>query len=129
MKLTPKEKAAVLKMRQEEEDQLPFMEGTLKENLYYIPGTTSRITIDLSSADSHCFFTKEGFDKAIQDVKDSFELCLPKGTRFVAFKYDWMGEEGKVYWFDDIGWGAEELPQEWADKFLENIKPIKRKKA
>lgn len=93
-------------------------EGFLKENLYIFRSKHARKPNFAVDPD---FLTGDEMEKLIHEFKDQFELAVKKGTRFVAYWY-----YDSLMWYDDIGYGIEEKEDHWAEKYLENIREIRR---
>jgi len=114
MKLTEEEKQIILKKREKEDRNKPKKTGVAKTNIY------TRIDIDFP-IDSWFFNTTEK-DDCIKKFADTFELAIKKGNSFSCF----IDEDGEESWFDDIGYGFEQMNSEWAAKYLDNIRSIKK---
>lgn len=116
MKLTEEEKEIILAKRKEEEKLKPKKTAIAKANIY------TRKDIDFP-VDSWFFNTTEK-DDCIKEFADTFELAIEKGDSFSCF----LEEDGEESWYDNIGYGFENMSSEWAKKYLENIRPIKKNK-
>lgn len=105
---------------QKEEENKVIKEGFLKEDLYSFSNSyAGDAGLSFRKTDEDWLSRRVDRDRIIQEFINSFELVLPKGTRFVAFRYN-----GTIHWFDDINYGVEEADEDWAEKHLENIRDI-----
>jgi len=99
-----------------EKESRVVKEGFLKEDLYTFDSSKgySGIHYHINMGDE--YFTSEQVDDVVNDFKSHFKLALEKGTRFVAFWY-----YDSLMWYDDVGYGIEEMEDDWAEKYLEPI--------
>lgn len=105
----------------ENEEWVEIKEGFLKEDIYsmnclndYLKYNTK---IDIN-------FITETEKRKIERDFDQFEKLLKKGTRFLCYDFK---EEGQL-WFDDVNCGIEEQSNDWAEKYLENIRKLQKEK-
>lgn len=114
MKLSEEEKKVILEMRKKKEDDKPKKIGFLKEDLFTIS----------PNEDAHIFsnwiLSREEKQKEIDEFINNFQLACPAGTKFVCFI-----DDGNESWFDDINYGIENMDNDWANKYLKDIKFIK----
>lgn len=111
MKLTKEEEKLILKKRKEVDRNLPKKIGFLKHDLY---------SFDEPSYDNYWILDKKEKDLIVKDFLTHFELVVPAGSKFVCF----INEDDKEQWFDDICYGIEGMPADWAKKNLKGIKRI-----
>lgn len=112
--LTVEELKALLIMKDEENH--PTKEGFLKEDLYDSP--QDRDVLDVIRL-RDWLVTKKQLAEILEEIRESFPLAVPKGTRFVCFNIN-----GGENWFDDVNHGIEHMDENWANEYLENIKLI-----
>jgi hypothetical protein len=118
MKLTKAEIELVEKYREEQASSEPVAEGFLKEDLYSYDIQDRALDLTFTSKNPEKFWlaNKEQVNKWISEFTEHFQIPLLKGTRFVCYK-----ERGIESWYDDIGYGLEDMKYDWARKYLENI--------
>ncbi len=115
--MTPEELRALADQREFDIVDKVIKTGELKHDLYYFDFK------DVSSLaqDMEFWATKEELDIFIKDVMSlAPSLNLKKGDSFSCYHYSY-----EDMWFDDDGVGMEEMPNEWAEKHLINIKDVK----
>lgn len=127
MKLTNKEKAIIENLRKEEEKEKPYREAFLKHDLWDCDCFDQYCDFDFSNP----FKNNSGFPQLteaevkglIKAFQDSFEKVLEKGARFVSYI-----DDGEELWYDDEGYGIEGVDNDWAEKYLENFKELRKRK-
>lgn len=115
IKLTDKERALILEMRAKEDCDVPKKTGVLKEDLYYF-GDLSRL-IDCE----YEFITLSEVNKIIKKLKKKLKnkKVVSAGDTFDCF----IEKDGRESWYDRV-WGIEGMSEEWARKFLKDIKSV-----
>lgn len=108
--------------KKERESQI-VRRGVLKHDLYHPPTVYGFAGICYyNSKMGHWLLTEQQKNAAVEEFAESFKKVLPKGTPFIAFKVD-----GELCWYDDINYGCEDEPNEWAEEHLENIEVVNEK--
>jgi hypothetical protein len=107
MKLTKQEQKIIADLRKGKEVETAQLSGVLKCDLF-------------RKQDE--FFSFKEMMADIEDYKNTFELDVPKGTKFVA-----SVEDGEQDWYDDEGFGVEGKSKLWAQKYLKDIKRITKR--
>lgn len=107
--MTPDELRALADKREKEEQFKVYKTGYAKENMYcadlYID------PVDL--------YTETELSDLLQEFEDSKECVIEKGALFEC-----LMPHGKEEWFDTVGGYIEGEGEEWAEKYLENIKDV-----
>lgn len=99
-----------------EREAKPFKTGKLKFDLYQ----KIYYSINLPNEEFWLYSTEEvqkQIDEFMKKVKENFDLVLKKDTEFVCLLI-----EGKECWFDNVNYGVESMNEEWASKYLTDIK-------
>lgn len=94
-----------------EDEWKPVLTGELKHDLY-----SFYISSDFYHESYFSWVTLEQKESLIKDI---FSLSAEKGTKFECFI-----QKGEKCWFDVENLGFEELPDEWANEHLTNIKKV-----
>ena len=113
IQLTKEEERLILKKRKEADKYLPKKIGFLKHDLY---------SFDEPSYDNNWIVDEKEKTLMVKDFLTHFELAVPAGSKFVCF----INEDDREQWFDDVCYGIEGMPVEWAKKHLKNIERIKK---
>lgn len=113
---------AILKMRKEKSENGELDKvvkfGFLKVDLYAQEQAFFKIC-DYNDDHASYMGTTEDINALMEDVKNSFNLAISKGTKFTCTMLD-----GEEFWYDEVGYGLEDMPKKWADRYLENVQPI-----
>ncbi|MFW9875220.1 MAG: hypothetical protein ACFFG0_19105 [Candidatus Thorarchaeota archaeon] len=121
-----KELQEAVRLKIKQDNKQVIKKGFLKETWYSVIIKDSYISGDE-------FYCSES------ELNDIFskEIVMPKGTRFIAYttenrEVNYPCPKGRgfldtiwVNWRDDIGLGFDYLSEDWAEKYLENIREIK----
>ena|ERR1700744_2270442 len=121
MKLSPEEKATILKIRAEQESFKPIKIGFLKENYYLFERENFALVRNFISkviSESE----KEVFLKKINDFFK--EPLIPAGTKCECYKE----EDGPELWSDTFNGAIECRDNFWASKNLDGIQDLRKKK-
>lgn len=114
MELTQEEIELVLNFRKEKELKTPTKTGILKHDLYIVEykGVNYKLV------------TENMFQSLFEEFKNSFEVALKKGTKFVCrTRYDF--EEWDEVEMEDVEiWDSTPRSKEWAEEHLENIEVL-----
>jgi hypothetical protein len=117
MKLSAEEKELILKKRQAKETDKPQKTAVAKTDIWVGDTTSWRL--------NEWVFTPEEKDQQLEEIIDNlFTLAIKKGESFTCF----INEDGEEEWYDDVGYGIECMDAKWAEKYLTNIRPIKKGK-
>lgn len=118
--MTPDElrvRADELRALADEKEDIPVKRGILKHDLYkpLFDG------IDIKKETDYTLLTEHQRDVLIEKFSKGFEKALPKGTTFIAYRYD----GGEIVWYDYVldTYGYE-YDEEWAEQNLENITDV-----
>lgn len=103
-----------------EEENNPVKVGFLKMDLYGFQSDSYESMSFKKSWGNFWLKTEKQKSATIEEFKSRFEKVLEKGAKFVCYMID--GEES---WFDDEGYGVENMDNKWANKYLENIQDWK----
>lgn len=112
MKLSKEEKDLIFKKRAEEEAEKPVKIGFAKENLYKVNDYRN----------DNWFASESEKIALIKDFENYIELSVPKGTEFECYI-----DNNEEFWCDTFSGLFSEMPSDWAEKYLDKIKVIKRK--
>jgi alpha-L-arabinofuranosidase len=114
VKLSKEEQALVLKHRQEQEEDKPKLQGFAKHNIYMVNDDCYQM--------GNWWFSQSARDEVIQDFIEHFDLAAKKGSKFVCFIID-----KRQSWYDDDGYGIDNMSDQWAQENLQDITEIKPK--
>lgn len=109
--LTEDEKQLILDNRKKKEAVKPKKIGFLKEDLFRVKEKTFNI--------SSFLLTLSKVNEEITKFSGRFEFIAPKRTKFVCF-IDFEAE----FWYDDEGFGIENMSNAWGECYLTDIKEI-----
>ncbi len=113
--LTDEEKQLILDKRAKEESEKPKKSGQLKHDLYFVAHNDVGFLRD----SRYSFVTQQQIDDLIELIKCNFVLTVPKGTKFICFI-----EHNNESWYDDEGYGVEEMSKYWANDHLEEFQSL-----
>jgi len=70
--------------------------------------------------DVHVPVTPQERAAIIEEFSNTFDLILPRGTKFCCFICD-----GEEVWEDDLNWGLQIINDpSWVEKHLENVQEV-----
>lgn len=101
-----------------EKESKPIKKGKLKFDLY----NQKYVFIDVSDTSFWLYSTEEvqsKIDEFVEKAKSNFKLVLKKDTEFVCYLRD-----GQECWYDNVNYGIEEMNEEFASKYLTDIKKV-----
>lgn len=114
--LTSEEEQLILEHRKNKEKNSVKKIGVLKHDLFtYIENKSPMIDYDYEN------LTDREVKERCLKFETCFELCAPKGTKFICYT-----DDGEECWYDDENLGFVELSSDWARKHLENIRLYKK---
>lgn len=136
MKLKNNEIDLIINKREKNFYEKPYREAFLKHDLYACDSFDrcglfvwyNELGFENNNDQNVIAFTKEKVDEIIDILKNKFKPIteLKRGTRFISFleKNEDIHDE---IWFDDNGYGLEEMNFQWAEKNLENFNNLRKR--
>lgn len=114
--MTPQQLRELADKKEKDDENKIIKVGYLKMDLYSFESDHYSKILFAEDWGDFWLKTNEEMLAIIESFKEKFKLVLPKGSKFVCYHYD-----DQDFWFDDENVGVEQVDNNWAEKYLENI--------